>query len=283
MLFNSYQFMFLFLPLTLLVYWGLLRGAAIRRAGVFAAGLIFYAWYDVKRNPDVPFEKQWDGLKRIAAEIDAMLKKLAEVLNTLTRSALAAGMGGRAIERMTQESKRIVRDLRARGKLIGDEGQALEVLDAAGIEVLDLFAGTGAVGIEALSRGAAGSFFVDAHPSAVKLIRANLASLGVGTDRFIWLAFKPNGTNKIRLFSGNFPDDGVVQFPLGIFAIALATEGDEAIGAKADHVLTVPEAPELLSPVVNIIPLQLLAYQLAVRRGCDVDQPRNLAKSVTVE
>ena len=69
----------------------------------------------------------------------------------------------------------------------------------------------------------------------------------------------------------------------GGIAIALATEGDEAIGSKADHVLTVPETPELLSPVVNIIPLQLLAYQLAVRRGCDVDQPRNLAKSVTVE
>jgi glucosamine--fructose-6-phosphate aminotransferase (isomerizing) len=69
----------------------------------------------------------------------------------------------------------------------------------------------------------------------------------------------------------------------GGIAIALATEGDEAIAAKADHVLTVPETPPLLSPVVNIIPLQLLAYQLAVRRGCDVDQPRNLAKSVTVE
>ena len=69
----------------------------------------------------------------------------------------------------------------------------------------------------------------------------------------------------------------------GGIAIALATEGDEVIGAKADHVLYVPETPALLSPVVNIIPLQLLAYQLAVRRGCDVDQPRNLAKSVTVE
>jgi glucosamine--fructose-6-phosphate aminotransferase (isomerizing) len=69
----------------------------------------------------------------------------------------------------------------------------------------------------------------------------------------------------------------------GGIAIALATEGDEAIAGKADHVLTVPETPPLLSPVVNVIPLQLLAYQLAVRRGCDVDQPRNLAKSVTVE
>jgi glucosamine--fructose-6-phosphate aminotransferase (isomerizing) len=65
--------------------------------------------------------------------------------------------------------------------------------------------------------------------------------------------------------------------------IALATEGDERIVEKADHVLTVPETPSLLSPVVNVIPLQLQAYFLAVRRGCDVDQPRNLAKSVTVE
>ncbi|MBS3784196.1 MAG: glutamine--fructose-6-phosphate transaminase (isomerizing) [Anaerolineae bacterium] len=65
--------------------------------------------------------------------------------------------------------------------------------------------------------------------------------------------------------------------------IVLATEGDETIAAKADHVLYAPEAPPLIAPVVNVIPLQLLAYHLAVRRGCDVDQPRNLAKSVTVE
>ncbi|MCX7682212.1 MAG: SIS domain-containing protein, partial [Anaerolineae bacterium] len=69
----------------------------------------------------------------------------------------------------------------------------------------------------------------------------------------------------------------------GGIVIALATEGDHEIVAKADYVLRVPEAPPLLSPVVNVIPLQLLAYHLAVRRGCDVDQPRNLAKSVTVE
>jgi glucosamine--fructose-6-phosphate aminotransferase (isomerizing) len=69
----------------------------------------------------------------------------------------------------------------------------------------------------------------------------------------------------------------------GGIVIALATEGDEDIAEKADCVLTVPPTPTLLSPIVNIIPLQLLAYHLAVRRGCDVDQPRNLAKSVTVE
>lgn len=65
--------------------------------------------------------------------------------------------------------------------------------------------------------------------------------------------------------------------------IALASEGDEAIGDKAQDVITVPFAPPLLAPIVNVMPLQLLSYHIAVRRGCDVDQPRNLAKSVTVE
>jgi glucosamine--fructose-6-phosphate aminotransferase (isomerizing) len=69
----------------------------------------------------------------------------------------------------------------------------------------------------------------------------------------------------------------------GGIVIALATEGDETIAEKADYVIYVPETPELLSPVVNVLPLQLLAYHIAVRRGADVDQPRNLAKSVTVE
>ena len=65
--------------------------------------------------------------------------------------------------------------------------------------------------------------------------------------------------------------------------IAIATEGDDEIKESADHVIFVPNAPELLAPIIEIVPLQLLAYHIAVRRGCDVDQPRNLAKSVTVE
>jgi glucosamine--fructose-6-phosphate aminotransferase (isomerizing) len=69
----------------------------------------------------------------------------------------------------------------------------------------------------------------------------------------------------------------------GAEVIAVATEGDERIGELADHVLFVPRTPELLSPVVVTVPLQLLAYHIAKLRGCDVDQPRNLAKSVTVE
>ncbi|MGH2539959.1 MAG: glutamine--fructose-6-phosphate transaminase (isomerizing) [Actinomycetota bacterium] len=69
----------------------------------------------------------------------------------------------------------------------------------------------------------------------------------------------------------------------GARVIAVATEGDAEIGALADHVLEVPATPELMSPVVVTVPLQLLAYHVAALRGCDVDQPRNLAKSVTVE
>jgi len=69
--------------------------------------------------------------------------------------------------------------------------------------------------------------------------------------------------------------DGVV--------IAVATDGDELIRGMANHVLWVPEAPWMLSPVITVLPLQLLAYHIAAIRGLDVDQPRNLAKSVTVE
>ncbi len=69
----------------------------------------------------------------------------------------------------------------------------------------------------------------------------------------------------------------------GGVVIAVATDGDELIQSMADHVLWVPEAPWMLSPVITVLPLQLLAYHIAAIRGLDVDQPRNLAKSVTVE
>src|SRR5262249_45455059 len=65
--------------------------------------------------------------------------------------------------------------------------------------------------------------------------------------------------------------------------IAIATEGDEEIKEAADHVIYVPERPERGAPSLEDVRWQLLAYHIAVRRGCDVDQPRNLAKSVTVE
>ena len=65
--------------------------------------------------------------------------------------------------------------------------------------------------------------------------------------------------------------------------LALVTEGDREVRKIADHVVEIPPSHELLAPILEIVPLQLLAYHIAVRRGCDVDQPRNLAKSVTVE
>ncbi|WP_058187014.1 glutamine--fructose-6-phosphate transaminase (isomerizing) [Terracidiphilus gabretensis] len=65
--------------------------------------------------------------------------------------------------------------------------------------------------------------------------------------------------------------------------IAIATEGDSTIGSLVEQTIFIPPAPELLAPILEVVPLQLLAYYIAVRRGADVDQPRNLAKSVTVE
>jgi glucosamine--fructose-6-phosphate aminotransferase (isomerizing) len=65
--------------------------------------------------------------------------------------------------------------------------------------------------------------------------------------------------------------------------IAICSENDEDVAAKADDMICVPDVPEYLQPLVVAIPLQLLAYEIALLRGCDVDKPRNLAKSVTVE
>jgi glucosamine--fructose-6-phosphate aminotransferase (isomerizing) len=65
--------------------------------------------------------------------------------------------------------------------------------------------------------------------------------------------------------------------------IAVATEGDQNIRELTKEVIYIPTIDELFSPLLTVLPLQLLAYHIATRRGCDVDQPRNLAKSVTVE
>jgi glucosamine--fructose-6-phosphate aminotransferase (isomerizing) len=65
--------------------------------------------------------------------------------------------------------------------------------------------------------------------------------------------------------------------------LSILNEDDTMSSVVSDHVIEIPQASDLLSPILAVIPLQLLAYHIAVRRGCDVDQPRNLAKSVTVE
>jgi glucosamine--fructose-6-phosphate aminotransferase (isomerizing) len=69
----------------------------------------------------------------------------------------------------------------------------------------------------------------------------------------------------------------------GATILALVTEGDREVRDMADHTIVLPQTNELLSAILEVVPLQLLAYHTAVLRGCDVDQPRNLAKSVTVE
>ena len=92
------------------------------------------------------------------------------------------------------------------------------------------------------------------------------------------------------------PDDAVFEKMLGNMqevkarggsVIALTTEGDTMVSRildpSVDAILALPAMPPLVTPIVMTVPLQLLAYDIAVRRGCDVDQPRNLAKSVTVE
>jgi len=65
--------------------------------------------------------------------------------------------------------------------------------------------------------------------------------------------------------------------------IAIVTEGDEIISNIADYTIEIPDTAEPLTPLLSVVPLQLLSYYIALKRGCNVDQPRNLAKSVTVE
>jgi len=69
----------------------------------------------------------------------------------------------------------------------------------------------------------------------------------------------------------------------GGIVIAVANEGDDDIWEKADEVIYIPSSSKDVSPILAVVPLQILAYYIAVKRGCHVDQPRNLAKSVTVE
>jgi glucosamine--fructose-6-phosphate aminotransferase (isomerizing) len=88
------------------------------------------------------------------------------------------------------------------------------------------------------------------------------------------------------------PQDGVYEKNLSNIeevkarkgpVIAIGTEGDETLSSLCDDVILLPQVPDFLAPVLNVIPLQLFAYHTAVALGCDVDKPKNLAKSVTVE
>jgi glucosamine--fructose-6-phosphate aminotransferase (isomerizing) len=98
----------------------------------------------------------------------------------------------------------------------------------------------------------------------------------------ILAAHDPTSEESRTLYEKTLSNIQEVKAREGI-VIAIATEGDHAVRKLADHVIELPPASELLLPILEVVPLQLLAYHIAVRRGCDVDQPRNLAKSVTVE
>jgi glucosamine--fructose-6-phosphate aminotransferase (isomerizing) len=95
-------------------------------------------------------------------------------------------------------------------------------------------------------------------------------------------AHDPSSEESRMLYEKTLSNIQEVKAREGI-VIAICTEGDKAVPKLADHVIEVPVSSELLLPILEVAPLQLLAYHIAVRRGCDVDQPRNLAKSVTVE
>jgi glucosamine--fructose-6-phosphate aminotransferase (isomerizing) len=95
-------------------------------------------------------------------------------------------------------------------------------------------------------------------------------------------AYDPRGAQSRVLYEKTLANIQEVKAREGL-VVALANQGDEEVARAADYVIEVPTTLELLLPVLEIVPLQLLAYHIAVRRGCDVDQPRNLAKSVTVE
>ncbi len=92
----------------------------------------------------------------------------------------------------------------------------------------------------------------------------------------------PNDPESVVRYEKTLSNIQEVKAREGI-VVAIACEGDEDIHKVAEHVITVPVTSELLLPILEVVPLQLIAYHVAVRRGCDVDQPRNLAKSVTVE
>jgi len=92
----------------------------------------------------------------------------------------------------------------------------------------------------------------------------------------------PNSQESRLLYEKTLSNIQEVKAREGI-VVAIATQGDPHVRKVAHHVIEIPPSSDLLGPILEIVPLQLLAYHIAVRRGCDVDQPRNLAKSVTVE
>jgi glutamine---fructose-6-phosphate transaminase (isomerizing) len=116
--------------------------------------------------------------------------------------------------------------------------------------------------------------FGEGHPSAelkhgvIALVRPEVPSIIIAPDDAVFEK-NINTLEQIKARKGK--------------VIAIATEGRKAVAELADDVIFIPKCPDVFSPLLTVIPLQLFAYYLAVHLGCDVDKPRNLAKSVTVE
>src|SRR6266850_1703229 len=153
----------------------------------------------------------------------------------------------------------------------GETADTLGAVKAARLKGSPILAITNVVG-SALSREATGTLYMHAGPEigvastkafSTMVVACYLVGLWLGRQRGVLTA------EEVRAREGQ--------------VIAVVQTGDKLIASKAEHVIEVPAAAELLMPLVTVVPLQLLAYHIAVRRGCDVDQPRNLAKSVTVE
>jgi glutamine---fructose-6-phosphate transaminase (isomerizing) len=116
--------------------------------------------------------------------------------------------------------------------------------------------------------------FAEGHPSAelkhgvIALVRPEVPSIIIAPDDPV-LEKNINTIEQIKARKGK--------------VIAVATEGRKELARLADDVMYIPKCPDFVSPILTVVPLQLFAYYLAVHLGCDVDKPRNLAKSVTVE
>ena len=153
------------------------------------------------------------------------------------------------------------------------------------------------IGVRLLARTTRSVAPTAAGEQLVASLRPALAEIGGTLERISGLRARPAGTLRLlmprtgavvalapkdELFEKMLSNMEAVKARGGVLT-ALTTEGNDELDGVADHVLKVPEASEFAAPIVLTVPLQLLAYHIALLRGCDVDQPRNLAKSVTVE
>ncbi len=219
------------------------------------------------------------------ASTKAFAAQLAALLLLAIRLGEARGaMSGESAKTLLQEFTRIPHKMET--ILQGDEGGAYESLARLFFRHTDfLYLGRGIhypIALEgALKLKEISYIHAEGYPAGEMkhgpnaLIDENLPVVVLATR-------DEADPNSMTLYEKSVSNIKEVKARDGI-VISVVTAGDHLARESSDHLIEVPAAPELLSPMLEIVPLQLLAYHIAVRRGCDVDQPRNLAKSVTVE